>query len=264
MSIPIASDRGHVNKTSITIPFILAFISLRHLFHELHEFAHMVAGRLFCGTWGTRDFNNVHPITATCDSSAIMGVVVGLAGPMVNYTATWIGAAIIRNAKNSADTSIGLVLIFCSLPIARLVTALFGGGDEIGVARIFITNPLVARLVVIVLIVSILFYPLLLATKTLSRQSHGTWHFVGFLFIPMFIEGLGVLLFCNYLLSEGLLNTPSYVGAPLLVIVVLLVAFLVFFLFRKHLSTGVIKQPVRSAGITNFQEGINVSLHQKT
>ena len=228
--------KSPVFKTNITTLFVIAFISLRHIFHELHEFAHMVAGRIFCGVWGTRDFNNVHPISEGCEVSNYMSVISGLAGPMVNYLAIWIGVLLIRKAKTEEQVSWGLALIFCSLPVARLMTALFGGGDEIGVARLYISNPLLSRLVVIGLILLILAYPLYLAFKTISKQPKGAWYFIGFLFIPMFVEGLVVLLFFNYLLKLGVLTEPSLFGAPLLVILVLVAALITFIAVRKNLN----------------------------
>ena len=95
------------------------------------------------------------------------------------------------------------------------------------------------------MIVSILFYPLWLAAKTLRQQVNGGWYFVAFLFVPMFIEGLVVLLFFNYLLQRGIGTAPAFFGAPVLVIIVLVAACLALFIFRKHLLSFFRTSPQR-------------------
>jgi hypothetical protein len=221
----------------VTIPFVVAFIALRHLFHELHEFSHMIVGRVICGVWGTRDFNNVHPMSKEWYEAGFNHTLVGLEGPMINYIAIWLGAILISTAKSSSRLSWGLILIFASLPFARIITALFGGGDEFGVARTWISNPMAARVINIAVILSILIYPLYTAFTALYVKKNKGWYFVGFLILPMLLEGMVVLLFFNYLLKMGVLNDSWWMGSPILVWIVLLVMFGVFIFSARYIKS---------------------------
>ncbi len=225
----------------LSIPFLVAFISLRHLFHEFHEFGHMVSGRLFCGAWGTRDFNRVHAVADQCALSHFPDILVAFAGPLFNYIAIWTGAVLIRTAKSSGRLAWGLTLIFASLPFARLFTVLIGGGDEMGMARVYISNPLTARLTAIAVVSAILIYPLYTAFKALYVKSHKVWYFIGFLILPMILEGAVVLLFFNYLLKIGVLNETWMMGSPILVSIVLLIALITFVLSAKFINSLVKK-----------------------
>jgi hypothetical protein len=224
-------------KLVLSIPFVVGFIALRHLLHELHEFSHMIAGRAICGVWGTRDFNNVHPMSKEWYEAGFNHTLVGLEGPVINYIAIWLGAILIRTAKSTSRLSWGLVLIFASLPFARIITALFGGGDEMGVARTWISNPMAARLINIAIILSILIYPLYTAFKALYVKKNRGWYFAGVLILPMLLEGMLVLLFFNYLLKMGVLNKSWWMGSPILVWMVLLVTLIGFLFSAKYLQT---------------------------
>jgi|GEM_PF-5152979 len=77
----------------VSLKLGFAFIALRHVFHELHEFGHMIAGRLLCSEFGSRDFNRVAAIPTSCQITPSIDFRVSLAGPMVNYCAIWVGAS---------------------------------------------------------------------------------------------------------------------------------------------------------------------------
>jgi hypothetical protein len=202
----------------------------------LHEFAHMIIGRIICGVWGTRDFNNVHPMSSAYLKASFSNSLLGMEGPMVNYIAMWIGAILIRTANSSTRLSWGLVLIFASLPFARIITALVGGGDEFGVARTWISNPIAARITTIAFVLLVMIYPLYTAFKAMYVKKNKGWYFAGFLILPMLLEGMIVLLFFNYLLKIGILSEQIIMGSPILVWIVLLVMFSVFIFFARHVK----------------------------
>lgn len=52
----------------------------------------------------------------------------------------------------------------------------------------------------------------------------------------MLLEGTVVLLFFNYLLKIGVLNIYPFMGSPLLVYVILLIAIIVFILTAKNIK----------------------------
>lgn len=188
----------------------------------------MAMARLFCGAWGTRDFNNVHPIAEHCNLPLFQNILAGMAGPATNYLTMWLGTVLIRTAKTSKGLAWGLTLIFASFPFARLFTVLIGGGDETGIAKSLIANPTLARLAAITVVLSIISFPLYTAFKALFVKRQKGWYFLGFLLVPMLLEGAVVLLFLNHLLELGVLTQPSLMGAPSLVFLVLVFATAVF------------------------------------
>ena len=223
--------------------FLISFVALRHIFHELHEFGHMTAARLLCGNWGTRDFNNVAPIPAGCEVTSAGAVTVALAGPVINYIGMWIGAWLIWRAKSASRAAWGFALIFACLPFARLFTALIGGGDEMGVARSLLQSPALTRAACIVLVAAVMAYPLFTAWEALGGARRRLWLFLGFLLLPMLLEGAVILGLFNYLLKQGVLNQGGFFGAPVLVIAVLLLAVAVFAVFYKTITTLLIPSP---------------------
>jgi hypothetical protein len=114
-------------KLKLSATSLIAFIALRHFFHELHELMHMIVGRLYCGAWGTRDFNRVSPMSLGCKPEGFSGCFIGLEGPLFNFVMIWIGAILLKRSKSEQQASWGFALIFASLPIARLITAIIGG-----------------------------------------------------------------------------------------------------------------------------------------
>jgi len=236
MHIDTANELNRKFAPGITIPFVVAFVSLRHIFHELHEFAHMAAGRLLCGMWGSRDFNNVAAIAPQCVKTGTIDLMVGIAGPLFNYCAIWAGALLIRAASTSTGRAWGLTLIFASLPFARLFTAVIGGGDELGIARTYFADPLMARMATISAVVAILAYPLYAAFRLLAGMKHGVLYFLGLLTLPMLLEGAVVLHFCNYLLKLGLGSEIWLMGSPVLVSILLALALIVFALSAGNIA----------------------------
>lgn len=230
------------SKMVISSLFILAFFLFRYLLHEAHEFSHMISGRWFAGTWGSRDFNNVQPFTQEATPSMRAQIMVALAGPIINYVGCWIGAVFIVKAKKISHRAFGIALIFACLPFARAFTALMGGGDELGVARLFIQNAFLARAATVVIVIELVAYPLYLTFKALpSKQRFLNW--LGFLLLPMIAEGLVVQGILNPVLKAGVGAHGSYFGAPMLVIAVLLVFLLLFSFIATHLYSFIQLQP---------------------
>ncbi|MEP6712828.1 MAG: hypothetical protein ABJA37_10450 [Ferruginibacter sp.] len=178
-SINNTNTNNHFTVKLSTL-YTVAFISLRHIIHEAHEFAHMILGRFLCGVWGTRDFNNVHPMSDAYTENHSGSALLGLEGPFVNYFLIWLGTFLIVYGNTSSKKSWGLTLIFTSLPFARFFTALIGGGDEFGVIKTFISDPLTARVVLISIIVAVLFYPLYIAYKAFKNTQFKRLFFTGF------------------------------------------------------------------------------------
>ncbi|MFP5354740.1 MAG: hypothetical protein ACLGIK_06225, partial [Gemmatimonadota bacterium] len=41
----------------LTVRWLVAFLALILIAHDLHELVHTALGRVLCGAWGPRDFN---------------------------------------------------------------------------------------------------------------------------------------------------------------------------------------------------------------
>lgn len=107
--------------TRISWSWWLALLPLVVLAHEAHELAHTVAGRLVCGAWAQRDFGSWS--IAGCSS-----LLPTVAGPLFSYLLMSIGVAgVVRGGRHRAWA---LALIAAANPLARIITAVSGHGDE--------------------------------------------------------------------------------------------------------------------------------------
>lgn len=98
----------------------LALLPLVVLAHEAHELAHTATGRLACGTWAQRDFGSWS--IAGCSSLWPTA-----AGPVLSYLLMSIGAVGALRVRHRAWA---LALIAAANPLARIITAASGHGDE--------------------------------------------------------------------------------------------------------------------------------------
>lgn len=103
----------------------MALVPLVMVVHEGHESAHTLVGRLACGQWAERNFSS-WSIAGACDSAWPT-----LAGPLFSYALMALGALLARGRLRWP----GLALVFAANPLARMVTAAMGRGDEALVAR---------------------------------------------------------------------------------------------------------------------------------
>ena len=169
---------------------------------------------------------------------------VALAGPATNYLTLWLAALLLlpragaAAARSPTRLAWGLALVFAALPLARLFTAVVGGGDELGVARAALDNPLAARVLTALLIAAIMAWPLWQALKTLRVCGRGWGFFVLALLLPMLVEGALVQGLLNRLLVQGLLGSLDSVawGAPAAVLGLLLAAVLLFALLARRMA----------------------------
>jgi len=205
--------------------------------HEAHEFCHMAMGRLFCGEWGVRDFNVVAPVVAACVADKNLLLLVGIAGPLFNYIVIWIGFFLVRFSKNKVQLSWGFAFIFSSLPVARIITAVFGGGDEVLFFRSLTNDPFIARVLGSLLILIFMIYPLVTAFRRLKGYKYRILIFLTLLFAPMFLEGILVLYLLNQLLKFPALGEIWIMGSPFLVIIVLAVDVVLFWFMAKNIGT---------------------------
>ena len=143
-------------KLKLTAIYVLTFLALTFLMHEVHEIAHTTVGRIICGCWGQRDFN-VWGVCDTCNSP--LAIVATLAGPLFTFLMIWYGTTFLKDNNSNAEKSFGFSLIFANLPFARLLTSILGGGDEVMVIRNTMDNQGLSKPLTLVLIILVITYP---------------------------------------------------------------------------------------------------------
>ena len=216
----------------MTRRWLVAFLFLILVAHDLHELVHTGVGRLICGAWGPRDFN-VWQLAPGCDSW-----VPTLMGPLLSWFLMWSGLLLTRSADPGRRWT-GLALIFAPNPLGRLLPALLGGGDEGVVARALLgSTPPWPRLLVIVSAALIILPPLLAGWRVLPERRRAAWF--AFLFIAgILVTGPLYLGLGNGLLGRGVLTAPAVLGAPLLIELSTLLSALGFALTWRGLRNGV-------------------------
>ncbi|MGI4833073.1 MAG: hypothetical protein ACRYFK_06375 [Janthinobacterium lividum] len=202
-------------KIILTWRSLLAFVALLFASGEAHELVHTGLGRLLCGCWGTRDFN-VWSLCAACAHRPLTQLAATLSGPLFSFALMWVGYFLMGPRHSARQWSLGFALVFASIPFARILGAVFmGGNDEVyalskwlpfhqawalgGAAVLLATGP-----------------PLVRAYAALQPRRR-LRVFLGFFLLPtsmLFFVVLGAL---NSLLASGFLATYGVLGSPVLV-----------------------------------------------
>ena len=162
-------------RIKLTLPFVRGFFALNMIMAELHEQVHIQTGYLMCGCYGPRDFN----VWATCEHCSLQHwtFLATLAGPLFSCSLMWLGTWWVAKSSNPQRIILGFLLIFANLPFARIITAVAGGGDEKVVIQAVsgIADPLVRRLVTVLVVTSICLPPMMIAFSKLNVQKRFLW-----------------------------------------------------------------------------------------
>lgn len=218
-------------KIKLSLKYIITFLALTFLMHELHEIVHTTVGRIIFGCWGERDFNQ----WSTCDVVSPLGYIATAAGPIFTFIMIWIGAGLLKEKNTIQQKTLGFSLIFANIPFARLITPLaFGGGDEVTVLDYFVENWELSRIIICVLILFLTAIPLYKAFKIMPNK-HKIILFLLFYLLPTIIDGFVLLGGMNTLLNNGILNSYWILGSPILVTVWTLAVTTIFILSYKNL-----------------------------
>lgn len=204
-------------KININLRTVIAFIALLLVMHELHEIVHTAVGRVLCGCWGPRDFN----VWGLCEDCAVgmpWTMLTTIAGPVFTFGIIWIGYYLLKAQRPLFQQSVGFALVFGNMPIARIITAATGGGDEVYALQELFADRVNESLLwliglFIVLILSI--PPLVRAWKWLDINRR-LWIYTGFLILPFVFDVAVVLIGMNGLLEMGVLDQQGLIGSPIL------------------------------------------------
>lgn len=216
----------------ISARYCIAFFSLTILCGTSHEFAHHFVGAAICGCFGYKTFNSFQ-LCAGCADVHSMYYWATLAGPIFTFALMWFGWYQIKYAGEK-QKALGFALIFGNFPINRIVFAWMNMNDEQYAARLLFGDSGAAYWIVNALILLVTVPPLVASYRLIENRYKLGW-FLIFLIVPF----LFVILFAGflevYLLLEWKVLAETIWGIPRLVLAAEFVAFLLYFLFKKHL-----------------------------
>ncbi|MBC7616496.1 MAG: hypothetical protein H7202_10570 [Pedobacter sp.] len=130
----------------------------------------------------------------------------------------WAGTILIGQEKTDRQKAMGFSLIFANIPFARILTASFGGGDEVWGLNLLLKNHPLAWTIGLLSILLITIIPLYKACKLIENKRKIGW-FLLFFMLPTFIDLLLILGVMNTLLEKGILSDYWILGSPILVTV---------------------------------------------
>jgi hypothetical protein len=115
-------------KLKVTPLYILSFLFLVFLVHEVHDWAHTLVAWLSCSCWGSRVFNG-WDFCAGCTVSSGQRALATIAGPLIDYVLLLVGWNNLHAENSVEEKSVGVALVFACLPLNLLMAAASGGGD---------------------------------------------------------------------------------------------------------------------------------------
>jgi hypothetical protein len=223
-------------KLKFTPAFAFTFLMLTFLLVELHEIAHTAVGRLICGCWGKRDFNQWELCTS-CEGNPL-GFISTMTGPLFTFAMAYWGASMLKKENPVEKTTLGLSLIFASASFCRLFNVWpFGGGDEFTVFynQVFNENRTISLFAAFILISIIVFYPVRKAYLFIENKNK-IWWYIGLLLTPFIATILMILGVLNSVLASGFLQEDWILGSPKVVTLWTAIVMFLFFLTRKNLT----------------------------
>lgn len=222
-------------RISLTPKNSAALLLLSFLMQETHELAHTGVGRIICGCWGRRNFN-LWNLCSGCSDENALSILSTYAGPVYSFSVIWAGYFLL--AKPTAKLkSIGLALIVSSMPFSRILTPIFGGGDEVYALNTHWNNHTLAWIVAVVIVFSLVIPPCVKVWNTIENKRKTLW-FLGLIFVPFLMTGLVVFaILQSLLLGNGVLDEYWILGSPMLVTLWLMVCISGCLIFGRSLTT---------------------------
>ena len=202
--------RAHV-PVSVRSAAVLILVSF--VCYGAHELVHHLVARVTCGAWGTMTFSTFE-LAPGCEPSG-PALLATLAGPLLTYVLMYAGGALILRGRTLA----GVTLVLANLPLARLVTVLMRGGDEMVLGRAWIGGD-AAWPILLGLTLALLAGPVALAWRAIANRRRAAL-FAALLVLPLFVD----VLVKRVVLGRLLDSWPAAVGGvPLLFLVTMALA----------------------------------------
>ena len=227
-------------KINITLPYLVAFLSLFFLINECHDWVHFLVAGLFCRGLGTKGFEGWTFLTG-CSPSGGGQVLTWISGPAFNYILMWWGWKQMNHLDPSKQSA-GLSLMFATLPLARILAAWNGGGDETMVMRMIFGQqrvagshgPAIAGLVMVMVLTG---PPLWRAFVILPGWKAKYLAFPAFLYLPILADHAVIRQVLNPLLAERNLSRNLLPGIPALVMGWGLLCLIIYLISHQRLRS---------------------------
>ena len=195
--------------------WIATFVLLSLVCLGAHELVHHLAARALCGEWGTMTFWTFY-LADGCEPTGPV-LFATLAGPLTTYALMYAGLALIVRGRKLAGTT----LVLANLPLARFVTVLMRGGDEMVLGRAWIGGD--AAWPVLMTITVVLLAPPVIAAWRAIENRRKPLLFAALLILPLFVD----MLIKRMLLARALDAWPADVaGIPVLFLLVMAAALM--------------------------------------
>lgn len=218
-----------------TVRNVVALLAMSFLMQETHELAHTSVGRLICGCWGKRDFN-VWRLCGDCAGEPPLTLLATFAGPAYSFSIIWLGYYLLTRTS-AREKSVGLALVVSSMPFSRVLTPIFGGGDEIyGLTKLGVDHS-VAWASSLALVLALAVPPVVKIYALIENRRRPLW-ILGLILVPFLAVGAMVFgLLQGLVLRKGLLDEDWIMGSPVIVTIWLLVSTLLLVIYGKHIAT---------------------------
>ena len=227
-------------KLKPTPLYLLAFLSLVFLLHEIHDWIHVIFSGALCHCWGMRGFDTWTPC-ANCAPGSNQQVVGSMAAAIVMYVAIWASWFLMHPGNSLRRRSIGFSLLFATLPLMRIWHAILRDGDETSAFRAFFQHPRGQTAHMIMLgaalgFVLLMTLPALIRAFMLLPGWKLKWLlYPVFLILPGLIDHWVVHDQLQHLLQSGMFPNFILRGVPTIVMAWLLLNLVVYLLTRWSL-----------------------------
>jgi len=183
---------------------LLVFYLLLFLVGMAHEAGHLVVGWFACHDFVGVGFNVVQ-WPEGCAADSTLAHWSAAAGPLVTYAFLFAGAWLALSGRRA---TLGAALVLANLPFARVFTAAYGGGDEVGLGRELLGAPL-GRWVAFAVVLLLCATPVIAVVRRVPALRRPLV-LVAWLILPMLADFLIRLRVLDAALAR--LSMPTWLG----------------------------------------------------
>lgn len=221
-------------KIAIGPRYLVAFLALTILCGTSHEFMHHFAGAAACGAFGVKTFNSFS-LAPGCETKVWASQLATWSGPILTYALMWFGAwRLVRGDQQQRQ--LGFALIFANFPINRLLFALMHFNDEQYALSHLLGPTDLSYWIANGIVWALGLPPLILAFLAIENRRRTLW-FLAFLILPfMFVFLFAGLFLEDWLLKEHHVLAQPFLGIPLLIILVEILATVLYVANRRAIA----------------------------
>jgi Na+-transporting NADH:ubiquinone oxidoreductase subunit NqrE len=130
------------------------------------------------------------------------------------------------------------------MPFSRILTPIFGGGDEVYALNSHWNNHTLAWIVAVVIVLALAVPPVIKVWNIIENRKK-IWWLIGLIFVPFLATGIVVFgILQSLLLENGVMNEYWILGSPMLVTVWLMFCIVVCTIFGHSLTA--LLQPIEA------------------